>query len=336
MAEVGYLLGAGASAGCLPVVNGMAENALQLKKELRLLINKNQATISVKTGTQISAITNAFNRIIDKIGKICSEHSSIDTYFKKLFLKNGCDATDADYVKLKNEFSVYLTLVQILIKPDKRYDNFWASVLRRRDVPPGKIKIMSWNYDFQVEKSYCEFSGINDLNKVITKLPVSTPGRHDRKLDANSFQFIKWNGSARFRDDHNEYGYYYCDLPTSDTIANLVTLYIRYNEAKKEGNFGYIHELKFAWEDFPRNNLIESCSDVLNNIEILVIIGYTFPFFNRAIDEYLFEKMKNLKKIIIQDPRSDWVKERLLEIVKLPIETKSDLDQFFFPKELEI
>ena len=37
-------------------------------------------------------------------------------------------------------------------------------------------------------------------------------------------------------------------------------------------------------------------------IEVMVIVGYSFPHFNRSIDDEHFRRMKSLKKIYIQDP----------------------------------
>jgi hypothetical protein len=113
MARVTYFLGAGASADCLPVVNQMKDDLDRIKKEV-----KNR--FPHKKGFYVK-INDALNRL----QVACREHSSIDTYAKKLFFVNT-----NSFATLKIDLTYYLTLVQFLNDPDKRYDNFWASILK--------------------------------------------------------------------------------------------------------------------------------------------------------------------------------------------------------------
>ncbi len=55
---------------------------------------------------------------LEWLSTICNTHYSIDTYAKKLFIKGD----EAGYLKLKNSLSLYFTIQQILVQPDKRYD----------------------------------------------------------------------------------------------------------------------------------------------------------------------------------------------------------------------
>ena len=80
----------------------------------------------------------------------------------------------------------------------------------------------------------------------------------------------------------------------------------------------------------------------ISDARILVIIGYTFPFFNREIDREIFSNMPNLEKIYVQDPNADKVKVSLKSI--LPVDKFSvlvkdenlifDITNFFLPPEL--
>ena len=74
---------------------------------------------------------------------------------------------------------------------------------------------------------------------------------------------------------------------------------------------------------------------------ILVIIGYSFPFFNREVDNRLissFVNSDNSLKIYIQDPsvnedQISFLKERF-EITNIDIEAIRAVDQFFLPPQL--
>ena len=59
------------------------------------------------------------------------------------------------------------------------------------------------------------------------------------------------------------------------------------------------------WENF--NQELKFYSDLRNSVEktdILIVIGYSFPFFNRKIDKFILDSMDNLKKIYVQDPEN--------------------------------
>jgi hypothetical protein len=85
-------------------------------------------------------------------------------------------------------------------------------------------------------------------------------------------------------------------------------------------------------------------SEDLLRIEVLVIIGYSFPFFNREVDNALFMQMTSLKKIYIQDVNPQNIYETMQDFVdfkehgvqRIEVVFKRNLEQFVFPKELDI
>ncbi len=72
--------------------------------------------------------------------------------------------------------------------------------------------------------------------------------------------------------------------------------------------------LTFAWEKDPvkeghLNHGIEIAKKFAEQTEVLVIIGYSFPFFNREIDNQIFEAIKKggkLSKNLLSGPNKDW------------------------------
>src|SRR5690606_34941119 len=151
MAEVGYLIGAGASAECVPVVNKMGSEIEEIKskliRSLKLYIDdgyggttpdtKTSIDVDSEKSISISALYESIMEIVGKITEYSQSHSSIDTYAKKLFVSRRLK----EYKRLKNDMAFFFTLIQILNKPDKRYDNFWASVLDDSGHPPDKVNI---------------------------------------------------------------------------------------------------------------------------------------------------------------------------------------------------
>ena len=75
---------------------------------------------------------------------------------------------------------------------------------------------------------------------------------------------------------------------------------------------------------------------------VLVIIGYTFPFFNREIDREIFLNMPNLEQIYIQDPCAESVKDSLYSVltdkqrerIYTSIKLIKSTTNFFLPHEL--
>ena len=96
--------------------------------------------------------------------------------------------------------------------------------------------------------------------------------------------------------------------------------------------------LKFSWEDDSLNTIKEAIEST-HNTDILVVIGYSFPFFNRAVDREIIREMK-LKKVYIQNESNDINRVRTGFLsIKPDMNPKdivdiTDTSQFFLPPEL--
>jgi len=89
-----------------------------------------------------------------------------------------------------------------------------------------------------------------------------------------------------------------------------------------------------------QKNAINQSYNLIINTDILVIIGYSFPNFNREVDKKIFSSINGMKdiKIIIQVPEIEEfekIKQRILiineNIDKNDISQNSDRDQFYIP-----
>ncbi len=308
MPNVVYFLGAGASANALPVVSEMKNRLRKFQQHITWYHSK------YKNGTS--------SYIVHGLPKICNEidkHYTVDTYAKKLYLKGS----DNDYGKLLSFLSAFFIYEQLKIDSslphnellstinratsaeetkilnsiktdlDYRYESFFASILRKSEngdilIPPD-IKVISWNYDFQIEKGLMNFTGYS-LHKTLNELNVRGIN-HDidfTKRGSHSF-LTKINGTAAFAKDG-----FYTDLfdftehtlnPESlDLICDLL-------DNKTSGKTG----LRFAWEETPEGkNGLEYARTIMEEADLIVVIGYSFQYFNRGIDRILF----NFKIII--------------------------------------
>lgn len=336
MAEVAYLLGAGASAQCIPIVSDMALEINNIKDSLS---ENNKTIINNVSGDARRHIGEKVDRcmgILSKLAKVCQEHYSIDTYAKKLYLTNI-----NDFNELKSELSFYFSLVQLLRPKDKRYDNFFASIINKKGTLPPKVKMISWNYDCQFELSYSQFNYGASLAVCRDNLKTVTPSDYQSYGNTyGSFSSIKLNGTAVFKG-FNEYTY----LITGDNrileTERLKDLYVKFNDLHNKFNET---DLKFAWENSEFEGMFRMLKPDLAQIEVLVIVGYSFPFFNRDVDKRLFKNLPALKKIYIQDLNPENIQETMEEFVefrkggirKIDVVHKTNLNQFVFPHELDI
>jgi len=333
MAKVCYLIGAGASAQCVPVVNGMKDDMAKLRKELSEYFPTNITERSLNKD-----LVEKYDQIIktlDHLEDVCDRYYSIDTYAKKLYLTKR-----TLFSALKLDLCLYFTLRQIVTNPDKRYDNFFASIITSDNKLPSKINIISWNYDFQIEKSYSEFNSDGDIEWTRSKLGIMSPKHHEWYINyTDCFNTVKLNGSARITTkDYEGYMFESFAISKHEMIMQVTDKYL---QMQREA---VVCELKFAWENDNYSDLFKAAATSLSAITVLVIVGYSFPFFNREVDNALFNKMINLSKIYIQDCNPEAIHERMKEFVTphnasgriIEYVYKDDLTQFVYPKELDV
>ena len=96
--------------------------------------------------------------------------------------------------------------------------------------------------------------------------------------------------------------------------------------------------ISFAWEEEnERSGIIQKARQDVSETNILVVIGYSFPFFNRIIDRDIIRGMNKLEKVYFQAPDANDIKERFLairdDIAPDKLLTRFDVKQFVFPNE---
>lgn len=335
--QITYLIGAGASANTLPVVRKISKCITSVIK----IISHDDFTLSDKE--QIIASSDSYEATRQEIiadlkwmQEKCDAHASVDTFAKKLSLQKNMKELN----RLKNILSVFFTLVQLHYPYDKRYDTFFASILNDNvDGFPDNIKIVSWNYDYQFERAYCEYSGNYKLKDAWRQLKVHHNYREYTGSKHSGFEIFKLNGAGQIYDPSEKKFHCYVESlnePLKKDVFSAVVYeyaHVKYYPPKNEST------LHFAWEG--DKTIVEDVQNSIRLTDTLIILGYSFPFFNREIDKEILKNL-NLSKVYIQAPApyAEGILERFQAIkgggfnIGNNAVLYKDYDQFLLPNEL--
>ena len=339
MSNVTYLLGAGASAQCLPVVNQIPDKL----QEFIAFLEASENSLSKKD--VFSTLEGSRARFVHQSELITdlkelkaqsSSHASIDTYAKKLIVRRDFKQLR----KLKSCLTCFFAYIQYLTPPDARYDSFFASIIESDGHIqfPEKLNILSWNYDSQLEISLSEFSGDKTHFQNQSLLNVY-PGRAPSFLPPlKKFSVVKLNGTAT--SIHNKsnmmFGPILKETHKDDHFDLIESLVLIYSKLVLQ-DLALSPLLSFAWEKGSVNtDGLNFALERVKQTATLVVIGYSFPFFNREIDRKIFAAMSSLKKVYIQDTRATELTDKLKGITSSNLEVVPimDIEEFFLPPEL--
>jgi len=361
--NVTYILGAGASCYSQPLVSNMKERMLSLLELLDPDSRLHQKYIAHELKGKTHLIYTKYKKILFEAVK----HYTPDTYAKKLHLTSEKDKL----VVLKEFLNLYFLFEQDFIKDaynvfpedpynigpqvysldsnktynnystplidkekgkeiwkdinnpiDYRYDVFYATLLQAfaddKLSLPSNVNILSWNYDNQLELAFKEYENL-ELEGIELQLNIN-PNDYDQ----DKSHIIKLNGSCNriYRDVDNKVH----ELTFLKAIGLLLE------------NKSIQNKIYFAWENIGIERKWSAINQIQVNTNKLVIIGYSFPNFNRDADIGILHYMNNRCEIIIQVPKEDEytrIKERVLQrgpgIKAEQITYFGDKDQFYIP-----
>jgi hypothetical protein len=326
MSNITYLIGAGASQQCLPIVAKMSK---EIRKTISWLQEMAKANDDLSQSSDLKSIISE----LEQLAEICEpkRNFSIDTYAKTLRISGKTK----EYNKLKSTLTLFFTLQQMRKFPDVRYGNFWASLVDEKDKLPSNVRILSWNYDFQLEITYQDFIKSESLRDTANALNLITYKTSDQKHNGiDNFTIFKINGSATYNSEsiRDKASYIVDNLRSSDPIEAIVEI-LDYQTIHKNR---IENHLSYAWEHDMSNKFFSYLLDCIGFTDILIIIGYSFPFFNRKIDKDILRSMHSLKKVYFQDPNANVIEERFLAIRDDISDRKlvTDTYQFILPDEL--
>lgn len=323
MALVTYPLGAGASAQALPVVNQLSDSIYGLVEKLKQTAMQDNAALQ--------SVINDLDWLAEKAKH--ENNTTIDTYAKQLYLQGKTD----DYIRLIAALSLYFVLRQSTPDClDRRYCDFWTNILNRDKSytigHPENLLLLSWNYDSQVEKAYYE----------VVKNHFQSFRVKNRKhtWDTANPLLIKLNGSADFLNEE-DFGNKLSMLYNWNTPKTTEEIVGRYEGAKKHSILSFAWLGEYSTQNNEASPTISAAQQHAKLTEVLVIIGYSLPYFNREIDRLIAgaNNMKLLTKVYFQAPEKyvGSIKMRFQAIrdtKNIELISITDLDQFFIPPEL--
>lgn len=341
MSKVVYLLGAGASFGTrengigspiltgLPIVSeigGELENIASLLDSLPL----NDKELEECKQNLIKD----FQDLKDHCAGI-----TIDSYARELWLQKDMRG----FSRVELLLTIFFIFEQIIHKPDSRYKFFLLKVAQRDNVYDAlefspEIGILSWNYDNQIELAYRQFFGDN-YSYIRERLGIYDVKDYEQKQHSQKYcNIIKLNGTANFTQEEDW-------LRSSDnntldeTMLKMVLK--NYVECMQTWACYGMLRLNFAWDDWWSKDMrTNKIPKLVHDTQTLVVIGYTFPDYNREIDRIIFENMANLRNIYIQDPFASRIVQNISTVIpqgrvtKIEIHQRTDVDQFLLPIEL--
>lgn len=302
-----YLLGAGASSQTLPLASQFASRLTSFAGDLLNDTPNNNSKI-------------ALNEAIDWLAKEASHHFSVDTFAKKLYFRGDIQ----NLKKLKAALSAYLVIEQSRHHVDRRYDAFLASVLKfdssRRVSLPEHLRILTWNYDTQLEKAYYGFC--DDYDKVIEGI---TFNKRIYRINGCCGTHPPGHVGESFRAAFN-----IAEEPAWNAGMELYNQYMTKHSSPAP-------DINFAWEDSTHNQLNNVGLNLLSDVTDLIVIGYSFPYFNREIDDIIFKQFDNLFRVYLQFPDGvhATIEERIKKLLPddVAINRVVSTDLFYIPDD---
>ncbi len=336
-----YYFGAGASAQALPLAKtvwgdlqplGGGPQIKGLAYELaRLSENK---VIDDLLKSEENQVIEPILSNCQQLAKKADEFGDVDTYAKYLQIKNP---GGAELRSLKETLSQYFAIKQVLLEArDNRYIPWLVAIMERKRFPEN-VKILSWNYDFQLElaSELLDLYG-EDIRYSGNGYTYSPSGlSYYPNLDPTFNEFdtlslIHMNGIAGFGVEGERRISSVFQNDYRSRHNNFFSLLMNNNIQS------HIH---FAWERSGyHERLMQHAIQMIQGTTIVVVIGYSFPFYNREVDKQIFSSLAKdglLKKIYFQDPILDG--KQLINQFDLkrdmPIEHIKQIDGFHVPFE---
>lgn len=349
MSEITYIIGAGASFESIPLVSTFNNRLLEFAV---FIWDRGYSRFDGEKRNKFIQASEAVKNLSAEF----SSHQSFDTWFKKQFhvgnegfINQGKKLLHLyfmwEHSRSSHEFNRNIQKGEELFTKrslyDKRYDALIAGLLQpypKKAETILKINFITWNYDLNLINSIKDFFA--------PKLPFKEFIRQIEKLPFywninDQISIININGIF-YSSDYNDISS--LNNINGDAIIEKLILEDFYLSESKHAD---ADRLRFAWElnESEAKQLVAHINNDINNSSHIVVIGYTFPVYNRIIDSsYLTDRLLNIdgKKITIQDPKAEGIRSTLLELMRQPkvlenmVDIKNDCLSFYVPSNIYI
>lgn len=320
MPKVTYFLGAGASYKACPILNELGEKMIQLCELVHPdeFVHKGNVIRDYKS---IAPVEWSFkDRLLWNMaffGSKAKEFGTIDTYARRLSLHRSLQ-DDLSWLKicLSLFFSIWQKSTseewkrsenrkvdQEFRNIDPRYLSLMASMLREDQgsvrINPN-IQFVSWNYDLQVELAFDSFRRYPSLEQTSGELFF----RPDY-AEGQNLQICHLNGYHGYYEASNSREICYYDRMQEDSLDKLIKSVEPIPESQDHYQLNITGHINYAWEKSGVSNKTrEEANRIFSETDHLIIIGYSFPTFNKDIDRELFSKLPPKCKVFYQDPKA--------------------------------
>ncbi len=298
-----YLLGAGASYPALPLARDVSQGMVDWGKKCQTFTE----------GISEPELKNNLLGMSEELiswGTISGNHYSIDTLAKKLFLTTE----HKDLWKLKAAMSAFFMLQQAACPAEQRYDSLFAAIMEQPGRPPklpDYVWILTWNYDRQLERAYHQYCGDSrtvQQNITFCQRVVRLNGLLGRAINKGT------GGEYNLNFDHGQ----------NEVFDEVAREY--WQLRNKEPTITFAFEKGERLDTELRGLADKKC--------ILVVIGYSFPFFNRRFDKLVLDSIPKVDKVYLQvlPEHTKAIESRIKSMRKdLLIEPINDQEQFYVP-----
>jgi hypothetical protein len=224
---------------------------------------------------------------------------------------------------------------------DRRYDGFFASLIKEVDGQAKldhNIKIITWNYDIQLQRSLCSFRDEQRLHSSFEVAKEYSPMDGEPSEDC---QIIRLNGSNLYyfdsRLDKYDYNSIFSSLtfdPTKEVAPKIFRKIIQcFKHFYQVGQSSIYYAWDIEGNEYLRKSY-NTAKDWISMADKIIIIGYSFPNFNRSIDSDLFAHA-DPNQLFIQDPNAPEIKSTLRSFYgredTIPM---TYTDQFYVPRDI--
>lgn len=310
-----YLIGAGASYNAIPIVEEFKR--AQFSGEF----------LNQFKGAQLRPY---YLKFLDIIGSKLPFEYSIDTYIKKQKLARD----DKSYYEALLFLDLFLIFKHVfsydykdpngkirkLSTLDNRYDSLYVSILKEEKEKvffPKNLNIITWNYDLMFELA---------LNFLPGKL-IQNSKLINQNNDNNGLKICRLNGSI---NDSNDTIEMIENCQSTTDIHQKRSFFQEYLKLRiqtfEENNFQNesLDKIKFAWDSIDSE--VERAKAIIKKTSNLVVIGYSFPTYNRLIDKEILDSLdgQNIENIYIQDLPSNYdvISSKFLSLTKSQLAKK--------------
>lgn len=314
MDEITYILGAGASAGAMPVVDSFVE---RFKHFLNAFLTYLQ---DEREGKEVYTVATKFIEQVES-------HLSFDTFFKKIY-HQGNPSWTIPYKKILLLYFLYEHFVQVNSKQgpsalvtmgkkynlDPRYDALIAGLLKASKETPTflvKTNFITWNYDLNLFSALKAF--LYPGHPISALIKDTCKGLNYFEL-APECSLLHMNG-LMFHPSLNE-------IKPADTeqLKRMFTTFLADFFLSNGPMEQSVKHLRFAWEsieeaqDSGLTPFYSKAKEMIERSKKIIIIGYSFPLYNRQIDlSFLRPEILANKALFIQDPYAEALKSAFSE-----------------------